>query len=370
MNIALFVPIIDQTGGTEIGTWRLAEHFAQRGHYITIISTQALSHWRKHLSIIDYTKGIRLVRLPVWQHSQYIFKQILTIQASWAFPLLLRETQIIHLRGLTSEALALARIARRIGLSTLCVPMASGIYGDAATFSPSIIQDSDSFDWISALTEPLRAEVLNCGFPTRRTGVIPNGVDIDQFKPAERQTSEPRVIFVGQFRPEKRVDLLLSAWTQIQSAYPQARLKLVGGGQYVAHYRQMAAQLGLSPTFIPNINTTEVLAHLQASNIFVMSGISEGMSNALLEAMAVGLAPVVANTLANRAVITPEIDGLCYDPDSSEALAGELGRLIKDIELRRRIGEAARQTAVQRFNLESVVDQYLALYTQLLGEKY
>jgi len=369
MNIVFFVPIIDQIGGAELATWRLCERLAQRGHHVTILSTQAMSRWRRHQSIFDYTKGIRLIRLPVWQRSKSIFVRMLTAQALWAFPLLLRETQIIHLRGLTPESMMLAQIARRIGIVTLCVPMASGTYGDVATFPANYPKNPTVFDWISALTEPLCTEVVVWGFPANKISIIPNGVDKNFFRPPEHPVDVPRVISVGQFRAEKRIDLLLRAWVEVHKAHPQARLTLVGGGQNTKSYTRMADQLSISPTFIPNIDTTSVLAHLQASCIFVMSGISEGMSNALLEAMAVGLASIVADTPANRAVITPETNGLSYPSDSSEALATQIIRLIADSALRCRTGASARKTILERFDLESVTEQYLALYAQLLGEK-
>jgi len=368
MNIAFFVPVIDQIGGAEIGTQRLAEQLAQRGHKVTILSTQAISRWQKYPSIIDYAKPIRLIRLPVWQRSKQIFARMLAAQAFWSIPVFLRETQIIHLRGLTPETQMLARIAHRSGISTLCVPMASGVYGDVATFPSNVAKATTVFDWLSGLTDSLRAEAIAWGIPAIKTGVIPNGVDIDYFKPPESPGNQPHAIFVGHFRPEKRVELLLHAWVEIQQEYPQVHLTLVGGDLSSGSYHQLAEQLGIAPTFIPNTNEAGVLAKLQANSIFVMPGISEGMSNALLEAMAVGLAPIVADTPANRAVITPEIDGLTYQADSPEALALQLKRLISDEDLRHRIGTAARKTVVERFNLEAVTEQYLALYRQLLGE--
>src|SRR5664279_4942044 len=105
MNIALFVNILDQVGGAEISTRRLAEHFAHCGHQVTIVTTKPL-RLSCNQTLIDYAKGVRFIRLPVWQRSPSIFRQMLTLQALWAFPLLLRDTQIIHLRGLTPEALS------------------------------------------------------------------------------------------------------------------------------------------------------------------------------------------------------------------------------------------------------------------------
>ncbi|MEO8392539.1 MAG: glycosyltransferase family 4 protein [Chloroflexota bacterium] len=368
MNIAFFVAIIDQIGGTELGTMRLAEQLAHRGHQVTIVTTQAMSQFRQRRSIFDYTKTIHVIRLPVWQRSRKIFARMLTAQALWAFPLFLRDIEILHLRGLTPESISLARIARRMSISTLCVPMASGAYGDVATFPSNISKDPTVFDWVSTLTDSLRAEVINWGIPANKIGVIPNSIDIRYFKPPESPTNKPRVIFVGQFRPEKQIDILLRAWALFQKECPQAHLTLVGGDHSADSYIEMAAHLRISPTFILNTDTAGVLANLQMNSIFVMPGTSEGMSNALLEAMSVGLAPVVADTLANRAVITPEIDGLSYPANSPEALAEQLKRLISDTDLRHRIGTAARKTVSQRFDLESVTEQYLALYTQLLGE--
>ena len=363
MKIALFVNNIDQIGGAEIATRRLAERLALRGHEVTLISTQSI---RQHVLLFDYTKQLRVIRLPIWQRSHRTFAQLLTLQALWTFPFLLCGAQILHLRGLTPETIILARIAQKLGVKTLCVPMSSGVYGDVALFPADVPHNFRAFDWISALTEPLRAEVIDWGFPVDRIGIIPNGVDLHLFTPPPAICDDPHVIFVGQFRPEKQVDLLLRAWQQVQQDFPCVQLTLVGGGQNLPKYQQIASELGGNPTFIPNTNETGVLDHLRASSIFVLPGISEGMSNALLEAMAVGLAPIVSDTPANRAVITPEINGLSYQAGSADALAAQLNRLITDNSLRQKIGAAARHTVEQCFDLDHVTDAYLDLYRRLL----
>jgi glycosyltransferase involved in cell wall biosynthesis len=130
----------------------------------------------------------------------------------------------------------------------------------------------------------------------------------------------------------------------------------------------LSQQLDVPARFIANTNADGVLSNLQSNSIFVLPGISEGMSNALLEAMAVGLAPVVSDTLANRAVITDDKNGLSYSADSAEDLASQLLRLLGNDELRNLLGVQARRTVEQRYTLTSVVDQYLALYVRMLGE--
>ncbi len=363
MKIVLYVHSLDQMGGAEIATLRLANCLSARGQEITILTTKPLRQISQY-PFIDYTKEYRVIRLPVWQHSPATFRRMLAVHGQWIIPLLRPKAQILHLRGLLPETAVLARRARRIGIKTVCVPMASGTYGDAARFPGAV--DAEAFDRVSALTEPLRQEIAALGYPPQRIRIIPNGVDTDHFQQSGQQVDAPSVIFVGQFRPEKRVDLLLNAWLHVQQVCPQSRLTLVGGGAELPAYQIRAAQLGLTPQFVPN--TDDVLQHLRTNCIFVLPGISEGMSNALLEAMAVGLAPVVADTPANRAVITHNVNGLTYKADSPAALAGAILRISQDAALRRRIGSNARQTVIERFDLESVTDQYLALYAELLGE--
>jgi glycosyltransferase involved in cell wall biosynthesis len=367
VKIAFFAHQIDAIGGAEVGTRRLANQLKARGHDITLISTQAISQWRaRGGQIAAQEGGLRIIRLPVWQRSVRVYARMLALEAL-ALPILLRGQQVLHIRKLDESALTLAKAARRAGVKTICVPMASGAYGDVATFPPDLPHEPQWFDWVSALTTAVREEVIAWGMPPERVGVIPNGVDVNVFRPPDMYPQG--VIFVGQFRPEKRVDLLLDAWATLQADFPDVPFTLVGGGIHFQKYADLAAERDIRARFVPNLPTPQVVEMLQQHAIFVMSGVSEGMSNALLEAMAVGLAPVVSDTPGNRAVIVPEVNGLCYAPDSADALAAALRRLLTDSDLRTRLGAAARATILERFTLDAVAAQYEALYKQLIGEQ-
>lgn len=369
MKIVLFISLLDQVGGAELATLRLAEHLMAVGHEVSILTTQGLKCWIKWHPVIDYAKGVRIVRLPVWQRNPDIFRWMLAAEAAILLPLSLRSIQVMHLRGLTQETLSIAEIARRMGIKTVCTPMASGISGDAGRLRKRRI-NATAFDRIAALTEPMRAEIVELGYPPEQTCVISNGVDTGFFAPPKRQLAEAHVVFVGQFRPEKRVDVLLKAWASARTHVQGVRLTLVGGGQHLMRYQQMAKALGIEATFTPLTDAVGVRAALQEGSIFVMPGVSEGMSNALLEAMAIGLAPVAADTPANRAVIMPEANGLVYDAESPAALAAQLRRLIDNPILRQRLGAAACETVVQRFQMNHVTAQYIKLYERLIGNTW
>ena len=367
MELALFVKIIDQVGGTELGTQRLARALSDRGIAVTLLSTQGLSQWQRRPSIYDYANSFRLIRLPVWQRSPTVFAQMLRLHSHWIFPTLLRNTQIIHLRSLSSETLQIAGVAQQHAIKTLCVPAASGSFGDAALLPPNAIRHLDALDRISTLTPAMQAEMVALGFPENRISVTPNGVDPAYWSPPDQPPAQLHVIFVGQFRPEKQLDTLLQAWQQVQDRCPEATLTLVGGsGQSLAHYQQRAATLGITPRFTATVAPDAVLNHLQTHSIFVMPGSSEGMSNALLEAMAVGLAPVVSDTPANCTVVKNRVNGLTYDCGSPADLATQLMCLLRDSALRERLGSAARATVLQHYTLDRAADAYLTLYERLL----
>jgi glycosyltransferase involved in cell wall biosynthesis len=368
MNVVLYVHSVDVIGGAEMATWRLAQRMAQSGdHYVTVLTTQPLRRWLRGSSLIEQSSHLRIIRLPVLYRNRRIYQLTLQVGAFLAFPLLMHKTQVLHIRKLDASAIRLARLAHRWKIKTVCIPLASGPYGDVATFPSEQQHYPEVFDWISALTEAIRQEVIAWGYPAERIGVTPNGVDIECFSPCPKSLLPNHVVYVGQFRPEKRIEVLLEAWHQVQARHSGAKLTLIGGANRSAEYQQMAADLGIAPAFILDASSEEVRDQLRTGAIFVLSGISEGMSNALLEAMSAGLACVASDTPGNRAVIDPEVNGLVYDGDSADQLAAQLDRLLSDSALRVRLGQAARETVVKNYSLDMVVDQYLALYRRLLS---
>jgi glycosyltransferase involved in cell wall biosynthesis len=110
----------------------------------------------------------------------------------------------------------------------------------------------------------------------------------------------------------------------------------------------------------------EVLAAL---DVFVLPSRTEGMSNALLEAMAMAL-PVVATAVGG----TPEViadgrSGLLVPPDDASALAAAIARVLADADLARRLGAAARQTVEERYGARSMVRRLEAVYAAVANVK-
>ena len=215
-----------------------------------------------------------------------------------------------------------------------------------------------------AVNAALEEELRSRGVPVGRIHRIPNGVAIG---PVASPPEAPpvRLVFTGRLAAQKRLDLLLEALAPLAGW----RLELAGDGPERARLERLARGLELEGrvAFLGEVDHVgEVLAR---SHAFVLPSRSEGISNALLEAMAAGLAPVVSRIPGNEETVEDGESGLLVAPGDVEAWREALGRLVGSADLRARLGEGARRRAGEEFSIERVADGYLALYRELLGEE-
>jgi glycosyltransferase involved in cell wall biosynthesis len=111
----------------------------------------------------------------------------------------------------------------------------------------------------------------------------------------------------------------------------------------------------------------DVAPFLEDADAFVLPSRAEGISNALLEAMALGL-PVIASAVpGNTDVVEHEANGLLVDVDDPASLGAAVLRLLDEPDLRRRLGRAARRTVAGRYSIEHVGRRYVTLYRELVS---
>jgi glycosyltransferase involved in cell wall biosynthesis len=237
---------------------------------------------------------------------------------------------------------------------------------------------------LMVLNEGMIEEGIADGFQRQQFTWMPNPVDVSEFRPAQPgETAAWRAqhgiplqgcvtIYVGRLSPEKGLPGLLRGFALTARSSPDAMLVLVGDGPQRAELEALAGQLQLGPDrirFIGRVNSTEVPFWLRSSDVFALTSPSEGFSCALLEAMAVGLASVVSDIPANRQLIDPGIHGLTV-PFGDESSIGEaLLQLSSDPTARKRMGEAARNRAIDNYSTSRVVECYETLLSEVLASK-
>jgi glycosyltransferase involved in cell wall biosynthesis len=201
--------------------------------------------------------------------------------------------------------------------------------------------------------------------------LFPHGVDTARFRPrAERHSSSPlRVLTVGRLVEKKGFHVALAAVAQLGTG---VSLRLVGKGAEEARLRALASggSGGAQVVFAGPRTHDQLPAEYAAADIVVVpsvvdgSGDRDGLPNVVLEAMASGVAVVASDVAAISDAVEHEITGLLVPPGDPFALAAALRRLQHDPALRRRLGLAARQRMVARYDLAARTQ---ALCTHLDG---
>lgn len=213
-----------------------------------------------------------------------------------------------------------------------------------------------------AVSTEMAEELAAAGF--RRIERIPNGVQVG-IRPVDL-AAPLDVVYVGRLHRVKGVDVLLDAWGRIQGCVGRSSLALVGEGPAEPVLRDMVRCRRLERVHFVG-QRPRPLEKL-SNAVFVLPSRSEGLSNALLEAMGLGM-PVVATAVGGtRDVVHDGETGLLVRSEDPEGLAHALRRLITDVAFARKLGRAAHQHTVDRYSIEQIARSYERLYKSLLVE--
>jgi glycosyltransferase involved in cell wall biosynthesis len=193
--------------------------------------------------------------------------------------------------------------------------------------------------------------------------VIPNYVEIDRFKPKQREPNKiPRVVFVGRLDKEKNLIALIEAVSGFE-----VEVWLIGYGPQREQLERLAQNKVASFKFLGAVPNRELPQLLNQCDIFVLPSLYEGHPKALLEAMACGLPVIGTDVVGIQEVIQNESTGLLSKPDP-EGLKRSLERLINDSSLRQKLAQAGRASIAEQFSLERIVDLEFNLLRRLVSE--
>jgi len=226
------------------------------------------------------------------------------------------------------------------------------------------------YDGVIIFSQGQREMLARFGVPRERIHVIPNGVDVNRYQPAPSTYkgeigADLLIVFCGRVDPEKNVGTLIQVFRDLDP--PEShKLVIVGGGieQERLAERYAGDRRIIFTGFVRDEETR--IRILQAADIFVLPSDIEGLSIAMLEAMACGVATVATDVGADGEALMGA--GILLDPrELRSQLALALDLLIRYPQFRRELGEKARQRVVERYSLDKNIDQVVALYRDLLA---
>jgi glycosyltransferase involved in cell wall biosynthesis len=211
------------------------------------------------------------------------------------------------------------------------------------------------------------AEMIRAVDPGVAATLVPNGVELGDFTPAEiRAQGSLRVLCVARLIERKGQQHLIAALRRLAEAGVDVRAELVGTGDAEAELRALAAELGVAERvhFAGYVPRERIAERYAAADVFVLPSAAEGMSVATLEAMAAGLPTVVTRTGGVAELVAEGQSGLLFDWADVGALAGHLRRLAEDRALAAGMGAAARERAAL-FSWDAAAEQYLTMFERL-----
>jgi len=365
-------------GGAERQAERLAEYMAQKDLWVGVITRKV-----GNLPKVEKRSGFNIYRIQQFGFGKV--KSILfTIGAFFRVLHFRNQFNILHAHMEFSSAVAATIAGKLIGKPVI---VKFGSSGYASEVQRSYVSWLGRFRlgilrrWASTyivLTSEMEKELLAEGFSPSKVIRMDNGINANDFSPVMNKelakltfdlSKKTVIIFVGRLVPVKALPILLAAFERVLKIDSNVHLLLLGQGSEQAALEALSQKLDIQKqvTFVGDVN--DVKPYLQAADIFVLPSLGEGLSNSLLEAMAMGLACVGTKIAGSMDALGNGKAGILVDPNNIDQLSEALIRLITDKDEVRRLGELARQRILDVYDFSVVGAQYYTLYNKLMKDK-
>lgn len=203
-----------------------------------------------------------------------------------------------------------------------------------------------------------RGELIAHGVSPDRIAEIPPAIDTDRFRPASGGDPRYDILTVGALLENKRTADLVRAAALLRSHHPALRVAVVGAGPLEHNLRRLADDLGVGDV-VDFLGFRDDVAVLYAdAKVFALPSASEGLSIAMLEAMATGLPVVVTDVGELGGFVRDGETGRLFEPGDVEGLAAQLGALLDDASRRAALGAAAAADVRARASVAVVAELY------------
>lgn len=200
-----------------------------------------------------------------------------------------------------------------------------------------------------------------------KTYVIPNA--LPNIPESCSRLQNKQAIMVGRYNDAKGYEFMIDAWGYVHQKHPDWILNIYGSGEMHDDVERWINERHLDNTMIMHEPTNQIISKYLESSLCVMSSRYEGFSLVIMEAMSCGV-PCVSfdSPFGPRNIIKDGEDGILVEYLNSKALAENICKVIEDEQLRKRLGEKAKQN-IQRFSQDAIMKQWTDLFEYLLNSQ-
>ena len=382
-------------GGMEKHSKVLSEGLVQRGHPVTVITTKhPEGKKREVINGVEYLYLENTVAekysVSWWRESAQKFEELCETAA---FDIVWSESW-----GARS---CVGKLTRRYR-----VPSVLRLHGTAVQGMHSAINSAHSIkDWPGTLKWILGRQLLryilvdfpvihrvdgvisgsdklaedaqrHYRIPRHKIAIAHNGVDVEQFKPDQRSgnliaqkydidSSEKVILLAGRVVKEKGMHLAIKMCKELGKAIPNYKLLIAGQGSYLVALRKLVIELGVNDhvIFCDHVPAKEMPAYYNACDVFLLPTLHvEVIPFALLEAMSCEK-PVVSSDIGGvSSAVNDGRNGFLFPVGDIQAMLKSIVKLLSNDELATRLGRSARDTVVEQFSGDTMIDKTIEVF--------
>jgi glycosyltransferase involved in cell wall biosynthesis len=217
-------------------------------------------------------------------------------------------------------------------------------------------------------TQAVASKYDSVVFPLPMVRVIPNPIptQILNIKLQVSANENRRLLSIGRLAEQKQFGLLIKVFGSLAADNHSWTLRIIGEGPLRVELEQQIIDLNLVGRVELLGRSENIAEELIQADAFVLASAYEGFPNALLEAMAVGLPCVTFDCPSGPREMSMDGQSALLVPMNDErALAHELERLLKNVDLRQSLGNKARASVKERFALDRVLEQWDSLFEEI-----
>lgn len=361
-------------GGAELQAERLATYLAEKGWPVWVITRGAAG-----LSKVEERGGFEIIR-PLTLGTGKI--RTLTFMFFTVLVLLgmRNQFQILHAHLAFGPSFVAVILGRLLGKQVIVKLGGSGSIGDVKTSQRTwrgrirLAAIRHWADVVIVLTDVMRTEALSAGIPEDRIRMINNGIDVSLYdfdvkkedaKQALGLDGKTVILFIGRLDPVKSLSTLLDALPLALDRVPDLHLIIVGDGPDRVLLENQSREFHLDSKVEFTGNQKDVKPYLNAADMFVLCSKTEGISNALLEAMSARVACLATPVGGNLEVLAGGKYGLMVPVGDAKAWADALVQVACDADLRTKLGRNARERILEQYDFNVVGRRYENLYHEL-----
>jgi len=218
-----------------------------------------------------------------------------------------------------------------------------------------------------AMSKMIEDNFKKAGIDQSKIHKVPNGVVLPEYNISAQKKEKHSCLFVGNLyqAAAKGLDILFKAWSEVINEVPDAKLYIAGDGDIIT-FKKYLTTIGLSNNIILLGKVNNINELYRGKEIFLLPSRREGMSNALLEAMANSMAVIATDVSGSEDLIKGNKNGILIKKNDKNELATAIIGLLKYSNLQEFYGKNARKTISQTCNIQVIAHKYISVYEKLL----